>query len=92
MVEAKQRVPTFLKLSEEDSIKDQKEDELIALTGVRGCSYCGGLGHRIGISSIWLFFFRILTSLKGACPKLDTLKNSKIAKMNHSRFDIQGEF
>lgn len=47
LVEAKQKVPEFLSFATEE--KPLEEDkELIALTGVRGCAYCGGLGHRIG--------------------------------------------
>lgn len=42
--EAKQRIPPVLA-----SLDDPMEaaEELAAASGVRGCAYCGGLGHRI---------------------------------------------
>ena len=42
--EAKQRVPTFL-----TAIHDPLEEmEAVAqASGVKGCAYCGGLGHRL---------------------------------------------
>jgi ATP-dependent RNA helicase DDX41 len=43
--EAKQRIPPVLAML--DDPMDQ-EAELVALTGTKGCAYCGGLGHRIG--------------------------------------------
>lgn len=43
--EAKQRIPHFL--TQLDDPMDQFE-EIAAVSGVRGCAYCGGLGHRIG--------------------------------------------
>lgn len=46
LVEAKQKVPEFLNSATENLQEEDKE--LVALTGVRGCAYCGGLGHRIG--------------------------------------------
>lgn len=46
LVEAKQKVPEFLSFATEKLVEEDKE--LVALTGVRGCAYCGGLGHRIG--------------------------------------------
>ncbi|CAL6306978.1 unnamed protein product [Bathycoccus prasinos] len=46
LVEAKQKVPEFLSFATEKLLEEDKE--LVALTGVRGCAYCGGLGHRIG--------------------------------------------
>lgn len=48
LVEAKQKVPAFLSSCEKSENQIEEDKELIALTGVRGCSYCGGLGHRIG--------------------------------------------
>lgn len=43
LIEAHQRVPTFLSLmqSEAERLLDLDDDE-------KGCAYCGGLGHRIG--------------------------------------------
>ncbi|KAI8462283.1 MAG: P-loop containing nucleoside triphosphate hydrolase protein [Monoraphidium minutum] len=43
--EAKQRVPQFL-LALEDPLEEM--EKLAAASGVKGCAYCGGLGHRIG--------------------------------------------
>ena len=42
--EAKQRVPAFL-----SALHDPMEEmeALAAKSGVKGCAYCGGLGHRI---------------------------------------------
>ncbi|MCO5572735.1 hypothetical protein L7F22_026494 [Adiantum nelumboides] len=40
--EAKQRIPPVLAI-----IDDPMEDELAKASGVKGCAYCGGLGHRI---------------------------------------------
>uniref|UniRef100_A0A7S1XQX1 RNA helicase n=1 Tax=Phaeomonas parva TaxID=124430 RepID=A0A7S1XQX1_9STRA len=41
LVEAKQRVPPVL------LALDDPDEDLSGVGGVRGCSYCGGLGHRI---------------------------------------------
>ena len=43
--EAKQRVPPVL-----DALDDPMEAlaEMQANSGIKGCSFCGGLGHRIG--------------------------------------------
>ena len=43
--EAKQRIPPVLAMMEDPA---DMADELAALTGTKGCAYCGGLGHRIG--------------------------------------------
>lgn len=43
--EAKQRIPHFLQALDDPM---EKYEELAAATGVKGCAYCGGLGHRIG--------------------------------------------
>jgi ATP-dependent RNA helicase DDX41 len=43
--EAKQRVPQFL-LALDDPIEEM--EKLAQVAGVKGCAYCGGLGHRIG--------------------------------------------
>jgi ATP-dependent RNA helicase DDX41 len=46
LIEAGQRIPPLLQ-----AIEDPKEilaTEAAALTGQRGCVYCGGLGHRVG--------------------------------------------
>lgn len=42
--EAKQRVPTFL-TAIHDPIEEM--EAVAAASGVKGCAYCGGLGHRI---------------------------------------------
>ena len=42
--EAKQRLPPFL-LSVEDPT--DLADQVAAISGVKGCAYCGGLGHRV---------------------------------------------
>jgi len=44
LIEAKQKVPPFLKALDMANVY---VDELMEKTGVIGCSYCGGLGHRI---------------------------------------------
>jgi ATP-dependent RNA helicase DDX41 len=41
LIEAKQRVPPVLQALED------AENEVLDLGGVKGCSFCGGLGHRI---------------------------------------------
>jgi ATP-dependent RNA helicase DDX41 len=41
LVEAKQRVPPVL------MALDDPDDDLLDLGGVKGCAFCGGLGHRI---------------------------------------------
>jgi len=41
LMEAKQRVPPFLHQL------DSLTDDYLALGDDKGCSYCGGLGHRI---------------------------------------------
>src|SRR5690606_29919360 len=41
LIEAQQRVPPVLQALEDP------EDQLQDLGGVRGCAFCGGLGHRI---------------------------------------------
>ena len=41
LIEAKQRVPPVLQAL------DDPDDDLNDLGGVKGCSFCGGLGHRI---------------------------------------------
>ena len=43
--EAKQRIPPVLAMMDDPA---DMADELAALTGTKGCAYCGGLGHRIG--------------------------------------------
>lgn len=60
LVEAKQKVPEFLSFATEKLLEEDKE--LVALTGVRGCAYCGGLGHRIGNIHVFdpTFLFTIL--------------------------------
>ena len=60
LVEAKQKVPEFLSFATEKLLEEDKE--LVALTGVRGCAYCGGLGHRIGKTHVFdpTFLFTIL--------------------------------
>ena len=42
--EAKQRLPPFL-LAVEDPT--DLADQVAAISGVKGCAYCGGLGHRV---------------------------------------------
>lgn len=45
LIEAKQKIPPFLaNLEVENPVAD---DAIVEQTGVAGCSYCGGLGHRI---------------------------------------------
>ena len=44
LIEAKQRVPPVLAALQDPF---SAEDEMKSLGGVRGCSFCGGLGHRI---------------------------------------------
>lgn len=41
LIEAKQKIPPFLEML------DSKGLNLKEIGGVKGCSYCGGLGHRI---------------------------------------------
>lgn len=43
LIEAKQKVPEFLAKLE----VDLADNSVVEQTGVSGCSYCGGLGHRI---------------------------------------------
>ena len=45
LVEAKQRVPPVLMVDE--FANDEQDTMLAAQDGVRGCAFCGGLGHRI---------------------------------------------
>ncbi|KNC70184.1 hypothetical protein SARC_17292, partial [Sphaeroforma arctica JP610] len=40
LAEAKQRIPPFLEQIEQDL-------DTQVIGGIRGCAYCGGLGHRI---------------------------------------------
>jgi ATP-dependent RNA helicase DDX41 len=44
LIEAKQKVPPFLANLEAEQVADVA---VVEQTGVAGCSYCGGLGHRI---------------------------------------------
>ncbi|CAN8307704.1 unnamed protein product [Cochlearia groenlandica] len=47
--EAKQTIPPVLANKLDDPMEEAGETETIAnASGVRGCMYCGGLGHRIG--------------------------------------------
>jgi ATP-dependent RNA helicase DDX41 len=41
LIEAKQRVPPVL------MALDDPDDDLININGMKGCAFCGGLGHRI---------------------------------------------
>jgi ATP-dependent RNA helicase DDX41 len=41
LIEAKQRVPPVLQAL------DDPDDTLMELDGLKGCAFCGGLGHRI---------------------------------------------
>ncbi len=41
LIEAKQKVPPFL------ATLESEHEKFLAVGGERGCSYCGGLGHRI---------------------------------------------
>lgn len=41
LIEAKQRVPPVLQALEDP------DEEIIDMNGVKGCAFCGGLGHRI---------------------------------------------
>lgn len=47
LVEAKQRVPPFLETFEAEFDYGPVPEESADATGIKGCSYCGGLGHRI---------------------------------------------
>lgn len=47
LIEAKQRVPPFLESFEAELDFGPSPDATEDATGVKGCSYCGGLGHRI---------------------------------------------
>jgi len=47
LVEARQKVPAFLNALEED------DDAVKTIGGVKGCAYCGGLGHRMGNCPKW---------------------------------------
>lgn len=47
LIEAKQRVPPFLESFEAEFDYGPSPDATSDATGVKGCSYCGGLGHRI---------------------------------------------
>lgn len=42
--EAKQKIPPIL-ASLDDPFEMQ--EELVTISGIRGCAYCGGLGHRV---------------------------------------------
>ncbi|GJN28031.1 hypothetical protein PR202_gb16112 [Eleusine coracana subsp. coracana] len=44
--EAKQRIPPVLTELGDDQLGD--EEKLAKESGVKGCAYCGGLGHRVG--------------------------------------------
>lgn len=44
LIEAKQRIPVFLQELEQLQAKQKEIEEK---TGIKGCSFCGGLGHRI---------------------------------------------
>lgn len=46
LIESKQRIPLFLQELTGSDVDFEKELE--TSTGLKGCSYCGGLGHRIG--------------------------------------------
>ncbi len=46
LIEAKQRVPPVLQAIQ-DPFADGASSSGAALQGVRGCAFCGGLGHRI---------------------------------------------
>ncbi len=41
LIEAKQKVPPFL------ATLESEQEKFLSVGGERGCSYCGGLGHRI---------------------------------------------
>jgi ATP-dependent RNA helicase DDX41 len=41
LIEAKQRVPPVLQAL------DDPDEDLVNVGGLRGCAFCGGLGHRI---------------------------------------------
>jgi len=41
LIEAKQRVPPVLQAL------DDPDDDIIEMGGMKGCAFCGGLGHRI---------------------------------------------
>ena len=43
LIEAKQKVPPFL-----EELQEPDLEEFVEKTGVVGCAFCGGLGHRIG--------------------------------------------
>jgi ATP-dependent RNA helicase DDX41 len=47
LIEAKQRVPPFLENYEAELDYGPSPDAAAEATGVKGCSFCGGLGHRI---------------------------------------------
>ena len=42
--EAKQRIPPILNALDDPQ---EMEEELALISGIRGCAYCGGLGHRV---------------------------------------------
>ncbi|QDZ18651.1 DEAD-box ATP-dependent RNA helicase [Chloropicon primus] len=42
--EAKQRIPPILNALDDPQ---EMEEELAIISGIRGCAYCGGLGHRV---------------------------------------------
>ena len=42
--EAKQRIPPILAALDDPQ---ELEEELALISGIRGCAYCGGLGHRV---------------------------------------------
>ena len=47
LIEAKQRIPPFLENYEAELDYGPSVDATAEATGVKGCSFCGGLGHRI---------------------------------------------
>ena len=47
LIEAKQRVPPVLQAIQDPFAEDAASGANTAVSGVRGCAFCGGLGHRI---------------------------------------------
>jgi len=77
LVEAKQKVPEFLNSATENLQEEDKE--LVALTGVRGCAYCGGLGHRIG-NTLLINSRLIFTIMKQELVQSWTLSTQKLQR------------
>jgi len=90
--EANQSIPAFMS---NISTSQEHLSELIEITGSKGCMYCGGLGHRIGI---YIFFPNKLlkTEIQEHVLNLkitrDTLCQNSIERMYLEQVDLEENF